>query len=322
MSSPAVTYKIKIAECTQFPVSSLTYWTGGCAGFSCMWFSQGCTIGCAKCTGDTSHPFANLCNSSKEPTIKEPMFRTFNRWGKDPQGDWTKYHPWRAPGNAPVLDACGVAGGFVKNNEGPGGHPPPGHEWGDKGSELPMVAERAVWVAGSIVNVSWGIAANHGGGYSYRLCPKLEPLTEKCFQRLPLRFAGDVQTLVLGNGSSVTIAATRVSQGTTPEGSMWTMNPVPACGDAIPGIYDPNCVSPQFSPPPGCDETCWGDSDETIRDSFRHAVLPTIVDHLQIPSSIAPGDYVLGWRWDCEQTPQVWASCSDITIVGADTLIV
>jgi hypothetical protein len=40
----------------------------------------------------------------------------------------------------------------------------------------------------------------------------------------------------------------------------------------------------------------------------------TIVDTVQIPASIQPGAYVLGWRWDCEETTQVWASCADVTI--------
>ena len=41
-----------------------------------------------------------------------------------------------------------------------------------------------------------------------------------------------------------------------------------------------------------------------------------IVDGLIVPSDLAPGDYVLGFRWDCEQTSQVWASCADITVVA------
>ena len=31
-------------------------------------------------------------------------------------------------------------------------------------------------------------------------------------------------------------------------------------------------------------------------------------------ADIEPGEYVLSWRWDCEQTPQVWNSCADVTI--------
>ena len=34
-----------------------------------------------------------------------------------------------------------------------------------------------------------------------------------------------------------------------------------------------------------------------------------------LQADIEPGEYVLGWRWDCEETTQIWQSCSDITIV-------
>jgi len=27
------------------------------------------------------------------------------------------------------------------------------------------------------------------------------------------------------------------------------------------------------------------------------------------------GDYVVGFRWDCEETAQVWNSCAEITVV-------
>ena len=40
----------------------------------------------------------------------------------------------------------------------------------------------------------------------------------------------------------------------------------------------------------------------------------SMTDKLQIPSHLEPGDYVLSWRWDCEQTPQVWNSCADVTL--------
>ena len=39
-----------------------------------------------------------------------------------------------------------------------------------------------------------------------------------------------------------------------------------------------------------------------------------IVDRLQIPDTLEPGRYVLQWRWDCEETDQVWASCADVAI--------
>ena len=39
-----------------------------------------------------------------------------------------------------------------------------------------------------------------------------------------------------------------------------------------------------------------------------------IVDTVKIPDNLVPGEYVLGWRWDCEESTQIWASCSDVKI--------
>ena len=33
-----------------------------------------------------------------------------------------------------------------------------------------------------------------------------------------------------------------------------------------------------------------------------------------IPAGTKPGKWVLQWRWDCEESDQIWASCADITI--------
>ena len=40
-----------------------------------------------------------------------------------------------------------------------------------------------------------------------------------------------------------------------------------------------------------------------------------VIDRLKVPRDIAPGKYVLSWRHDSEQTPQVWANCADLNIV-------
>ena len=36
---------------------------------------------------------------------------------------------------------------------------------------------------------------------------------------------------------------------------------------------------------------------------------------VQLPKDLPAGEYVLGFRWDCEATSQVWASCADVTLV-------
>ena len=39
-----------------------------------------------------------------------------------------------------------------------------------------------------------------------------------------------------------------------------------------------------------------------------------LVDQVQVPAELQPGNYILSFRWDCEQTPQVWSACADIEI--------
>jgi hypothetical protein len=41
-----------------------------------------------------------------------------------------------------------------------------------------------------------------------------------------------------------------------------------------------------------------------------------IIDEVLIPKGLPTGKYVVGFRWDCEETSQVWASCADVLITG------
>ena len=41
-----------------------------------------------------------------------------------------------------------------------------------------------------------------------------------------------------------------------------------------------------------------------------------IVDDVIIPEGLTAGEWVLGFRWDCEESHQVWQSCSDVTIAA------
>ena len=38
-------------------------------------------------------------------------------------------------------------------------------------------------------------------------------------------------------------------------------------------------------------------------------------DLIEIPEDIEPGVYVLSFRWDCQNSPQVWNSCANIQIL-------
>merc|ERR1711920_864472 len=88
----------------------------------------------------------------------------------------------------------------------------------------------------------------------------------------------------------------------------------PALPELVGGGLGPACGTtqqfddPAFQPhqPYGsCSKEEWHDSLE--RYKFN------IIDKLQLPD-LEPGEYVLSFRWDCEQSPQIWSGCSDITI--------
>jgi hypothetical protein len=237
--------------------------------------------------------------------------------GHDPVGayavcDWTSRNPWRAPGSAPIVSPCGFDGG---NPQGcPPGNPDPrgcaqgGYGHGPDGRSLRGNLLPANWTIGGEAEVAWAIAANHGGGYSFRLCPKPKDhmaLTEECFQDHPLRFVGDVQWVQdkTQRSTRTAIRAVRTDVGTHPRGSQWTRNPVPACDHYGGGVL--SCTGEQFPPPVG-------PGGAKVK-GFR--TLPwNIVDRVKVPSELPAGDYVLSFRHDCEQTPQVWNQCADVRL--------
>ena len=119
--------------------------------------------------------------------------------------------------------------------------------------------------------------------------------------------------------------------GTTPAGSTWRRSPLPR------GPWDWRTYGP--SPEPVCDEPAACTAQHTHPDhpanhSRDEGAYPCecsgsgvgdlynleVLDKLRLPASLAPGEWVLGWRWDCEESTQVWASCSDVTIAAASSV--
>ena len=80
-------------------------------GQAAHYYSQGCTIGCPTCDHVSGRQQVDLCGLGKSATLPD-YARSVNRQaaaGSDL--DIYKHNPWRAPGSAPVADACGLAGG-------------------------------------------------------------------------------------------------------------------------------------------------------------------------------------------------------------------
>ena len=137
-------------------------------------------------------------------------------------------------------------------------------------------------------------------------------LTEQCFHQTPVPFAGD-SSLTLSNGTTIQLKSKFVSNGTLPVGSTWQLLPIPSTSqlgfqpkgqprDAF--QFDPPCYEPSL--PHGLAQgRCSGEWTPNI----------TMHDQLRIPEHLTPGDWVLGLRYDCEASAQVWNSCADIKIV-------
>ena len=313
---------------------------GPCAGDECLWFSEGCYIGCPSCSSEmpeTGNYFGKPnCSAPEliEPTLPE-QFRTWNIHNLSTHGDFTKYHPWRAPGRAPVADSCGRAGAY-RVTRGGGGQTPNGSPQFFPGSKLPKLeGVHTEWLAGDAVEVGWMVGANHGGGYVYSVCPSGTALTENCFNAHVLPFVGHNTTIryLDGRGQKI-IPAQDVSQGTFPPGSTWRRNPIPACNcDGGDGCHAPgtdnrggrasytngtNPVPTGFNCPYGTMfdvpfDYGYGQHVWNNPPNKPWSNVWVMVDKVKAPA--VRGDYVLRWRWDVEQNPQVWTHCADVTVV-------
>jgi len=272
-----------------------------------------------------------------------PKYRTMNQKAEfDSYQDIFKFNPWRAPGKAPVWDACGMAGGSHQALFNAGEYNTTVHaKQGDRGSSvLKPRPSGTVWHRGQFARTRWQYTASHGGGYQYRLCPANEPLTEACFQKLALEFAEPFTHDILFDNHSVTINATVITEG---GGKGWALNPIPSyqsdyvsCDYVVPpGEHCkwscPGCGPPTYAADGACPCRCaekypgipkYVAADPTIFpdplpgfDKMETFKSYAVEDTVKVPINLPPGDYVLGWRWDCEQTSQIWASCADITIV-------
>jgi len=327
---------------------------GACNHLECEWTSHGVTI-------------------PGEPSLNEAD-RTTNVEVSSGPSDWSRKNPWRAPGTAPVFGSgCGVAAGRPHQpsaivEETAGMYDPWGYAAGTDASFIDSwQQEPTVWHSGGIEEVAWAIHINHGGGYSWRLCPKDGEINEECFQRNVLRFAGDKQWIQYGNltvdtpvprvGDEMPVGGEAlrlprfeiplhlVTEGTHPSGSHWARNPIPECKicDFAPyanitdeeekhkylaGCHGGNMLAC----PPGMTQfpeplsglsgqmPMWVNNLPPTPGVWGRSIgFPfSIVDRVIVPD-LPAGDYLLSWRWDVEQTPQVWQNCADIRIVVEDS---
>lgn len=254
--------------------------------------------------------------------------------------------PWEAPGFAPVTSPCGYWGGNKgpccfnnwKQENGecaggtwlevtcPYGQLPRGEPCHEK--DFPSKNFFTEWHANSTAVAGWGIMQNHGGGYAYRLCKMQNQdrstVTEACMQQGHLKF-GPRQWLKNRHHEMVEIPPAEVmpvlTEGTNPPGSEWRADPVAPCT----GNYNGNghqCSPPSATTgvgpqPPSVAPDLFGYGTSSAAQSGpQHDIMQgyMILDEVQVPD-LEPGEYVLSWRWDAEQNPQVWLQCASIRIL-------
>ena len=150
-------------------------------------------------------------------------------------------------------------------------------------------------------------------------------MNEDCF--IALEFVGETSWFEYydrGNETDVSIPFTSVrvsdanTNGVLPKGSTWTQIGLPSCVDETAG----KCDSPDFENEVS-KQGIYGWITVGLVD-FPSSMSPAlaeimqsggfeIADKIQVPEGLS-GDYVFSWRWDSEQTPQVWTQCSIVTI--------
>jgi len=308
---------------------------GSCENHACFWFTQPTSIHTAPILNDKAH-------------------RTFNVDTVGGPHDWSAAMPWRSPGNAPVYGSgCGIAGGSTLTNmSGNGGVPPPGIA---QGADFLTLAPTAPTILrrGATAEVAFGMMTNHGGGYSWRLCAKDAAgggVSEACFARNTLRFAEHTTSkirygTILQWGSRAVIpdvAIPRVVWTSPTSGAEWARNPLPACAFCNASTHA-SCLAPErtWSEQQHCSQACSGfnithcpanllqfeEAASSLSGFYPRAKCSSsapnglsgfrfnIVDEVVIPTSFAAGEYLLSWRWDCEQSKQVWQNCADVRLV-------
>jgi len=261
---------------------------------SVYWYQVGCMIGC-ECSGGGKEDYPSLesvdCADPASPANTDPGALTYNADGLSPRGAWNRYMPWRAPGTSKPIDSCGIASGFLPDAAVQYPHrfsEESGIRQGQRGTDLPP-GPITRWEAGSIVDLSFYLVVNHGGGYQYRVCPKGDDTDEACFERNPLAFADGFHTVFHGD-ETIRIPATDVVDGVVPEGHAWRRIPLPAC----------NCDGGAYCASPGSSSSSDRDFERSYEDPIGTTALPygSCPTGLQfVPPHITDGSWPEGYGY-------------------------
>ena len=158
----------------------------------------------------------------------------------------------------------------------------------------------ATYAQGQTIDVTWCVNADHGGVYSYRLCDDPD-IVKKFYEATPLTKAEQ-------------LAAEQCFQ----EGIL-------RCDDVDGNDcgLEPRCQADWgCAADPGKYFHCQGDyGGYSCKNTGESCQGGSVVRRkVKIPSDFNPGQTILSWRWDSDETTEVFAACADISIVTATNL--
>jgi hypothetical protein len=198
-------------------------------------------------------------------------------------------NPYYSPGAAIVAGSSSGRQGPC--GRGSGNYNSPGGAWG--------VNIVSTYTAGDVIQVDVCWSADHRGGYSYRMCPDQnlvnkfitpgyrpseteEQQLEDCFQGnvMPCNFPGQPHPDRCKMSS-----ATNCQPGDPcNQKSDWFHAPTSTGFPLVPGVQ------------------CNAGNGQTT-------------DYVQIPANFPASNHtLLGWRWDADQTSQLYLNCADVAI--------
>merc|ERR1712232_725695 len=114
------------------------------------------------------------------------------------------------------------------------------------------------------------------------------------------------------------------------EGSEWARLPFPEC-KAKPCTDTPQACQVNHGMGDICDELAYPEPIPNVHgfghDMAGHPEVDgfhdySVVDNVVIPQDLPEGNYLLSWRWDCEETNQIWQNCADVRIASSSLVSV
>ena len=155
----------------------------------------------------------------------------------------------------------------------------------------------ATYEAGQIVTVEWCANADHGGVYQYRLCDDANLVAKLLSSEAPTAEEYLEIEACYQRGILRCDAVESNSCGLEPR-----CDPTWGCA-AHPGLYFHCEGTPEKSY--GCqntEEECPGTGGNIVRRQIK------------IPETFPTGRTVLSWRWDSDETVEIFAACADVVI--------